>query len=346
VAGAGVQHSPADQVEAQLVQRLKVLVLSNRRSSTLQQYKSYWTRFVKWCAQRHPPRPALPASHVTVALYLVSLFEDCVARDLTYSAIKSASAAIFCMHDLALLDDRPTQHALCTLVRDSALLLLGLRVTNRKEPFTAAMMVGMVLCYPDLWDKPPLLTIVTMLVLCFAAGLRFDDAVKLRVRHLTFYPDHFTVFLPWRKNDVYRVGHMVPVARGQTAADPYRLVTALLNAAPDGAEKPIFRGFEGAQAERRHYNVPMKAEALTYAQAHYHGLTPLSQVLGLSQEDTAELYDLHSGRSGCATTAVGADIDDRDLLCCQMGWRDQRCANKYIKLAHGYRLQVSSSLGL
>lgn len=341
-----VAHSPTDSVEALLATRLRTLVLCSRQTSTLQQYKGTWLKFARWCAERSPPRCPLPASHVTVALYLVHLFEYCVAKEYGYSVIKSASAAIFCVHELAMESSRPTKHALCKLVRESCKRVLGLKVKNRKEPFTSQMMVDLVITYGREEPTQARLTVLALLILCFAAGLRFDDAVKLKWKDVVFYPDSFTVFLAWRKNDVYREGDVVPVAKGSTVADPWRMLKALKHVSGEEPEQFVFRAFDGANAERKRYNVMMKEEQLPYSQAHYHCIKHLSKVMGLSFEETSQLYGLHSGRSGCATEAVDSGIVDRDLLCCQIGWRDHRCANKYIRLSHDSRLAVSRSLGL
>jgi hypothetical protein len=84
-----------------------------------------------------------------------------------------------------------------------------------------------------------------------------------------------------------------------------------------------------------------------YAQAHYHCLKFLAKVLGITQAECKKLYGLHSARSGAATAAVGNGYEDRrDLLCCQMGWRDQRSAARYVKASVEVRLGVSRAVGL
>lgn len=343
-----LEHSRGDPLEGALARRLRSLVVSSRQSSTLNQYKHVWLKFQRWCAARQPPRCPLPASHDTVALYMVFLFEHCVEKDHGYGGIKTASAAIFCVHDLAGLTDPPTKHPLCKLVRESCKRVLGMKVKNRKEPFTAQLMVDLVLTFAREQPTPARVTIITLLILCFAAGLRFDDAVKLQWRDVTFYPGYFTVFLKERKNDVYREGDIVPVADGTTVACPRTWMKALRHVSGGGADGDqfLFRGFDGNGAESRRYDVPMREEQLSYSQAHYHAIKHLSKVMGLSYDETAELYGLHSGRSGCATGAVKGGIVDRDLLCIQVGWRDPRCANRYIQLSHEQRLTVSRALGL
>lgn len=66
-----------------LFSEVKDAVLSSNEKSTVRQYKNSFVNFAKWC--KNGDLPLLPASQVTVALYLVSIVQR---EDTSYSKSK------------------------------------------------------------------------------------------------------------------------------------------------------------------------------------------------------------------------------------------------------------------
>ena len=79
----------SDPVEAGLAAGLHESAVAHVAGSTAGAYVGPWTHFVDWCASLDIPRCPLPASEMTVALYLRSVVE----RSKTYAPVKSHSAA-------------------------------------------------------------------------------------------------------------------------------------------------------------------------------------------------------------------------------------------------------------
>lgn len=352
---ASLRISEGDAVEVGLRQSMLALVVSSRKATTLRSYLGPIRKFEQWCASRAPARCSLPACPTTVALYLVSEHERCVANHLTYAVIKRASAAIFTMHELFCYDP-PTKHVLPKLVRAGSKRVLGQAVLNRKEPFTADMMVAVAELYAGPGSAAARVMLVALLVLCFAGGFRFSDVADVLVQDVSFHaatasvPEHMRVYVRERKNDQYRESDTVPIIVGQSAACPVRLVQRVIQQGNLARGDFLFRGFTGARAEATAYKACKflePPERLAYDQARSHCLRLLAKVCGVPFAECSKVYGMHSGRSGAATAAVPHGFGgQRDLLCCQMGWRDPRSAARYVKEDVAARLRISASVGL
>ena len=100
--------SSEDELEKELLAEISSSMVSTRALTTWDSsYNSHISRYIKWCTERKPPRQPVPATVCTVALYLqfISRSAD------SYSVVRSASGAIFTLHECALVPkmDIPTQ---------------------------------------------------------------------------------------------------------------------------------------------------------------------------------------------------------------------------------------------
>ena len=65
---------------------------------------------------------------------------------------------------------------------------------------------------------------LTMILLCYAGFLRFNDMSNLRCSDIRFENDHIVVKIRSSKTDVYREGREVLIAKGSTIACPYTML--------------------------------------------------------------------------------------------------------------------------
>ena len=82
--------NPSDPPEVHLAAVFRQSAVEHVAASSAHQYEHAWRSFVQWCQSLQVPRSFLPASEVTVALYLANVAE----RATSFAVIKSASAAI------------------------------------------------------------------------------------------------------------------------------------------------------------------------------------------------------------------------------------------------------------
>ena len=158
---------------------------------------------------------------------------------------------------------------------------------------------------------------------------------------MRFHADHMEVFIDSRKNDQFRAGSVVLVARGTGPACPVNL-TARLIAAGDlvGKDVPLFRSFDA-----RKKRIVLGTKQLEYARLQYTLLPMLANLLGLSVEETTRMYGLHSARSGGASQAAALDVPDR-VWKQHGGWRSEKAKDMYVKDTRENRLKVSRANGL
>ena len=121
--------SSRDPLEVELFEEVKKALPKTKAVTTWDSsYKSNIRRYQKWCAERIPPRKAVPAEVSTVVLYLQYVVRS--AR--SYAVVKSASGAIFTLHQCALVpvERIPTKDTAAKMVREAAKRTIGLKLIN------------------------------------------------------------------------------------------------------------------------------------------------------------------------------------------------------------------------
>lgn len=301
----------------------------------MKQYATPWATFAAWChAFDYKAIPALP--HV-VCMYLTSM----VQKAGSYGPIKMASAAIYSAHRLAGIDDsrNPTKHVLVKGVRSSAKRRFGTLIT-RKTPLdlTTCMNAALMLAIPDAPASHVMLA--TYMMVAFAGFLRYNDITQILVKDVKFCDTHAELFLSQRKNDQYRQGNVVLIAKGAvTACCPVALLQRLVSSYGLQPGAPLFQGFDGRRGGGNRFT----GQVITYSQLHNHVCTHWAKVLGISVQKCKELYGLHSLRSGGAT-AVKDNVCER-LFQAHGGWRDRRAMMVYLADDAATKLTVTTAMG-
>jgi Phage integrase family len=330
--------------DQELLDGMMDLAMRSRAMSTLGTYGPPWQKFVTWCQSRSPSYEPLPADPVIVAMYLYEVYTQVLAANNTYAVIKSASAAIFCMHSLAGVQTSPTKHVMVKSVRQAAKRELGNRVRNRKEPLPFEVCSKMVeilaYCGAPIWS----VMLAAMVSLSYVAFLRYNDFSGILVKDFYMHEEgHATVFLEKRKNDQFREGSVIYIAHGCTLACPITLVRRLIsegNLAPDAF---LFQSFDGGMAYRQPMQCKLDATPITYKKAHYQILKYIAKALGISQAEATIMFGTHSLRSGGASHVASENVDER-LFQAHGGWKSKAAMHAYIKESLQNKLSVSAAI--
>ena len=132
----------------------------------------------------------------------------------------------------------PTEHDLCKQIIQAGRRVLGRIPIKRKLPLAQMHIKKLFERYSEgSLDK---LQILCPIVLGFFAFLRWDDLSQLRVSDIHLRSDHAAVFLEKRKNDQYREGSWVLVARSRTFCH-LSLIEKFLHMGGHKADSSLFR---------------------------------------------------------------------------------------------------------
>ena len=306
-------------------------------------YESSWLRLKSWCQNRSPPYPYLPANPLHVAMFLQSELERAQKAGLQYGIIKSASGAIFCMHNLAGITPNPTENGQVALVRQGAARVLGKAPVNRKEPLDLLSIKALA----AQWSGPtaPLwqLSLAAFAMTAFTGFLRFSDAAVILVKDVKFCTcedvQYMAIFLSKRKNDQFREGNIIYIVKGLSQQCPLTLVRRLIDSAKLQESAPLFQGFDGWHPERG-----LNGRAIAYPQLRDHLVEGLSDVLDMESVEVKKFFGTHSLRSGGATLAARKLVPER-LFQQHGGWKSKKAMFAYIKEAVDVKLSVTSALG-
>ena len=310
-----------------LSQLLQSVILQDRATSTTLCYLRSAKRWTAWCeSSGFSPLPAKPTA---VALYLVHLMD----RNLSKSSVSGAAYAISWLHRKFNVPN-PVQSPLVNQTL-AALQRLLARPNKKKKPLRTSQVKMLVERYGQENSTLPDLQMVTLITLGFCAFLRWDDLRRLRVSDLTFYRSHMTISLESRKNDQFRRGSLVSIARSRSATCPVELLERFIQRSNHKSNQPLF-----CLARKTKHGYKLRDTPLSYSRARSSFRTMIGKI-----DLDPTLYGLHSLRSGGATEAAAKGIRGR-IWRKHGGWRSTRCADGYVQESLQKSLAVSHSLGL
>lgn len=237
--------------------------------------------------------------------------------------IQAAAFGAAWAHQKACLPS-PVQHTMVKQLLEACKHILGTGPKNRKTPLTAAQIKEVMLWFGQ--GNPSELQIACLIALGFTAFLRWDDLSNLKRANLQLAGDQMAIILTNRKNDQFREGSVIRVARRGSRTCPVALTERLLLVGQHKESDYLFRKICHTK-----WGFSFRPQQLTYSRA--------TELFDPSQ------YGLHSLRSGGASTAAAAAIPD-GLLMRHGGWRSKTAKNMYIKESEQALLQVSRALRL
>ena len=162
----------------------------------------------------------------------------------------------------------------------------------------------------------------------------------MRRSNVTFFDSYVKLFLEKSKTDVYREGRDVVISKTNTITCPVSMLSRYLtmaNISPTSTEY-IFRGVSYCK-HSNNYKL-RKSGKLSYTTAREILLSAL-QYIGLDKSK----FGLHSLRSGGATAAAAAGIEDR-IFKKHGRWKSDKAKDGYVKESLEERLSVTKNLGL
>ena len=311
-----------------LVKELKNLQKSSKASSTLSKYASSWKSRCAWSSSTlHIPE--IPAKPLHVALFLTEMFLSCVEKGTGSSALESAVYAIRWAHRTAGLNS-PTDHPVVQSTLEGAKRKLG-RPVNPKEPISLELVETLCVNYASSSSLRHLRFLV-ILLLGYAGFLRVDELHSLRVGDISIVDDHMAISVRKRKNDQYREGHTVYIAKSGKVTCPVTTTGKLLDhLSGSSSETPLVRRIvKSKKTEHFHSTKGISEEFKTHVSPFAVNIQQLS---------------MHSLKSGAASN-LGCRSLDSDLIDRHAGWRCSYSKRRYIKYSKDDLLKVSKSLNL
>ena len=158
----------------------------------------------------------LPADSVVLALYIVSLIQ----QTWSVSSVNTAVYGLSCIHKKSGYQE-PSEYPVVKQTGDTARRILA-RPPKRKEPLSAAL-VRKVISHLERGSLANI-QVATLFTLGFFGFLRWDDLHRLTVGSLHFEESHVAIFLEKQKNDQFREGSWVFIARCCAPSRPVAIV--------------------------------------------------------------------------------------------------------------------------
>ena len=296
-----------DDLNARILQ----FVQAAKADSTRRAYRVDWSNFETWCAAAAVA--ALPATPETVAAYIADQ-----AADHAVATIQRRLTAISQLHKAARLDS-PTSSIVVREVLKGIRRTLGTAQLGKAPTLTddvAAMIATTPKSLLGSRDR-------ALLLLGFAGAFRRSELVALDVADLTIARVGMTVLIRKSKTDQEGRGQSVGIPyASDKALCPIRAVEAWYKASGIDAGA-VFRGVDrhGNLLERRLAPAAVALVVKRYAAA-----------AGLD----ADRYAGHSLRSGLATSAAAAGVEER-IIMRQTRHTSERTVRRYIKDADLFR---------
>ena len=268
----------------------------------MSKYFNYFRKWEEFCARQN--FPSMPASPIQFALYITSLLDS----SCSYSVISAAKYAVKFLHELNGHPD-PTQNPFVNNLVESA-KRHAKKTVLKKDPITVDHLIRLCTMYSDSQD---LLIIrdLTMILIAFCAFLRFDELVSLHCNDVTFYDDHFSLYIRRSKTDQYRLGNTVVVAKGESLACPHNMLRKYFDLAAIDNKSEFFL-FQAIFRSKTKCNLIYKNKPPSYTRCRECLVGRLRLVVGDSD------IGLHSLRAGGASAAANADVNER---CLETAWQ-------------------------
>ena len=182
------------------------------------------------------------------------------------------------------------------------------------------------------------LRVAFMCLLSFSGFLHLSELANLKRNNNTFFDSHVKLYLEQSKTDIYRDGKDVLISRTLNITCPVNMFQRYLVSADISVNNTdyIFRGLVYCKSVDS-YKL-RKTGKLSYTSARDIVLSAL-KILGLDKTK----YGLHSLRSGGATAAASANIEDR-IFNKHDRWKSDRAKDGYVKENIQKRLSVTKNL--
>ena len=247
--------------------------------------------------------------------------------------MNNAIYSIKWMHEISGYSD-PTENSFVKSLQESSKRLTG-RPVRRKDPIDRQMLQNLCGLYTDSKDVLTLRNL-SMVLIGFAGFLRFDELSSLKCKDVIVEQDYLKIIIEKCKNDQYRNGNEVLIAKGVTSACPYSMLLRYVEEAEIDLSSDQFI-FKPAFRSHGVSKLITKNKKLSYTAAKQNIVTLLKTVAPNLN------IGLHSLRSGGATAAADVSVNERCLQ--RHGrWKSVSSKDIYVKDSVEKRLYVSKQL--
>ena len=206
------------------------MVLISRAASTNKKYAAGWRRWKDWASRfAIPVFPALP---LHVALYLRHLLSTAN----TISPLECAIYSIAWAHTVASATS-PTTHPLVISTFAGCKRHLA-KSRAPKKPISPSMLESYIDTCPEYTSNLDDMRTLFVVLVGYAGFLRVNEILNIQVRHITIEREYMQIFLPKRKNDQFRQGQQLHIARSHKKTCPVAITECLLSNLPDDKDSP------------------------------------------------------------------------------------------------------------
>ena len=304
-------------------------MMQSKSNNTVKKYYYYFRRWNSFCMQHH--YSVIPAEPIHIVLYITKLLDSGASANVISTTIFALKWA----HSLRGLSD-PTDNGFVKNLVESAKRLRSSK-TVKKDAVTSEMLIELCDRFSGATDLL-LLRDLSMILVGFAGFLRFDELVELTCKDVKFHDGYLSVQIRKSKTDIYRSGSEILINKGVTSACPYSMLLkysemAGLNKFSDEyLFRPIVRSRDSCKLIK-------KNKKLSYTRTR-------EIVIGKLKLVAPNLnIGVHSLRSGGASTAANADVNDRCLK--RHGrWKADVSKDGYIEDSVQKRLKITEALKL
>jgi integrase len=211
----------------------------------------------------------------------------------------------------------------------------------KKEPILPHHLLLLVEKYGNKNSCLPDLRIITICLLGYSGFLRFSEIVNIKRSDISIYDQHISIFISRSKTDRYNEGSNVYIAKTGSNTCPVNMLYRYLDMAgiECTSDEHIFRQITYLKKSNS-YKLRNTTKPLSYTRVREIILSALEEI-GLDKKN----FGLHSLRSGGATAATAADINDR-ILKKHGRWKSDKAKDGYVKENLFEKLSVSKNLGI
>jgi len=314
----------------ELASSLQESVLASKAASTTDKYLGGWKRWKYFAVQYN--LDIFPVRPTHLALYIQHLSRSSAS----ISPIDTAIYSVRWAHVLADLPS-PTE----SFIVKSAVEGFRRKLAKPKSPKDPISSEDLAKLVCDMAGPDASVLDIRLLFIClisFAGMLRCDEITSIRLRDISIFQDHMSVYLPRRKNDKYRQGHTVYIARSGKPTCPVAMAKkyiAMLKIS-DKPSHPLVCSFRRSKRK----GLKPLAKPLSYSTVRdliMKGLSPYVP-------DPTTL-GTHSLRSGGASEAASSSVNDR-CIARQGGWKSTSSKDMYIKDSISNLLSVTRAMNL
>ena len=227
----------------QLCEKLWLSAFNSRADNTVINYCKSFCKFKAWCLHSTGEVSFLPATSLTVSLYLHHLLESSLGS----STIHSVFYAINWVHKLAGFDyGNPCDKFLVTSIAEAS-SRVPREPVRKAEPITPETL-GLI--FQQYGESSSLLDIrfVCMCLLAYAVFSRISELLSIRRSNIVTEDLHHKMFVEVSKTDKYREDSWVYIAKTDNVTCPYTYLIKYLEAAriPSSSQDFIFRSLRYA----------------------------------------------------------------------------------------------------